>query len=85
MKNEILTLHGTISAEVAEQARASLKMLPGVQDVTFFAAPASLHLRLEDDAPSRAELTAALAKAGVAVEAAKGAHASGGCCGGCGS
>ena len=65
MKNEILTLLGPISAEAAERACASLKALPGVQDVSFSAAPARLHLSLDGATPSRAELTAVLAKAGV--------------------
>jgi hypothetical protein len=85
MKNEILTLIGTVSAEAAERACASLKALPGVQAVTFSAAPARLHLSLDDAAPTRAELTALLARAGVLVEAEQRAHTSSNCCGGCGS
>lgn len=84
MKNEILTLLGTISAEAAERACASLKALPGVQDVAFSADPARLHLHLDGATPSREELAAVLAKAGVLVEAEQRAHASGSCCGGCG-
>ncbi|MBU2642884.1 MAG: hypothetical protein Q7U80_05130 [Thiobacillus sp.] len=85
MKNETLTLLGTVSADAAEQACASLKALPGVQDVSFSADPARLHVSLDGATPSRAELTAVLAKAGVLVEAEQRVHASGSCCGGCGS
>ena len=56
-----------------------------MQDVSFSADPARLHLSLDGATPSRAELTAVLAKAGVRVEAEQRAHASGSCCGGCGS
>ena len=84
MKIEILNIANPISAEAAQQASAALKTLSGVQDVSFFAAPASLHARLDGDAPTRAELVAVLAKAGVQVKEEKPAHG-GGCCGGCGS
>jgi hypothetical protein len=84
MKTEILNLATPISAEAAQQASASLKALSGVQNVAFFVAPASLHARIEGDAPTRADLVAALAKAGVQVKEDKPAHG-GGCCGGCGS
>ncbi len=84
MKIEILNIANSISAEAATQAGASLKTLPGVQDVSFFDAPASLHARLDGDTPTRAELVAALARAGVQVKEEKPAHG-GGCCGGCGS
>ncbi len=84
MKIEILNIANPISAEAAAQASASLKALPGVQDVSFFDAPASLHAHLDGDAPTRAELVASLAKAGVQVKEEKPAHG-GGCCGGCGS
>ncbi len=84
MKIEILNIANPISAEAAQQASASLKTLSGVQDVSFFDSPASLHARLDGDAPTRAELVALLAKAGVQVKEEKPAHG-GGCCGGCGS
>jgi hypothetical protein len=84
MKIEILNLATPLSAEAAAQAGASLKTLSGVQDVSFFDSPASLHARLDGDAPTRAELVAVLAKAGVPVKEEKPAHG-GGCCGGCGS
>lgn len=84
MKIEILNIANSISAEAATQAGARLKTLPGVQDVSFFDSPASLHARLDGDAPTRAEMVAVLAKAGVQVKEEKPAHG-GGCCGGCGS
>ncbi|MHB1085419.1 MAG: hypothetical protein ACYCZA_11335 [Thiobacillus sp.] len=84
MKTEILNLANPISAEAAQQAGASLKALSGVQDVAFFDTLASLHARINGDAPTRAEMVAALAKAGVQVKEDKPAHG-GGCCGGCGS
>ncbi len=84
MKIEILNIANPISTEAAQQAGATLKTLSGVQDVSFFDAPASLHARLDGDTPTRAELVAALAKAGVQVKEEKPAHG-GGCCGGCGS
>jgi hypothetical protein len=84
MKIEILNIANPISAEAAAQAGASLKALSGVQEVSFFDSPASLHARLDGDAPTRAELVAALAQAGVQVKEEKPAHG-GGCCGGCGS
>lgn len=85
MKIEILDIAGSIAAEAAEAAGVRLKALPGVREVSFFGAPASLHVRVDDAAPTRAELVAALAEAGLAVEAARPRHASGSCCGGCGS
>jgi hypothetical protein len=84
MKIEILNIATPLNAEAAAQAGASLKTLSGVQDVSFFDSPASLHARLDGDAPTRAELVAVLAKAGVQVKEEKPAHG-GGCCGGCGS
>lgn len=84
MKTEILNLATPISAEAAQQAGASLKTLSGVQDVVFFDAPASLHARIDGDAPTRAEMVAVLARSGVQVKEDKPAHG-GGCCGGCGS
>lgn len=84
MKIEILNIATPISAEAAAQAGASLKTLSGVLDVSFFDSPASLHARLDGDAPTRAEMVALLAKAGVQVKEEKPAHG-GGCCGGCGS
>ena len=74
MKIEILNIATPLNAEAAAQAGASLKTLSGVQDVSFF----------DGDAPTRAELVAVLAKAGVQVKEEKPAHG-GGCCGGCGS
>ena len=44
----------------------------------------SLYARIDDDAPTRAELVAALNKAGVLVEDARKPHAGGSCCGSCG-
>lgn len=85
MKIVILNIASPISAAAAEAARASLKALPGVHDVSFFDSPASLHARIDDGAPTRAELVAVLAKSGVQVEEERRAHASGSCCGGCGS
>lgn len=85
MKIEILDIAGPITAEAAEAAGARLQALRGVQHVSFFDAPASLHARLEDIAPTRAELVAVLEQAGVQVEAPRHPHASGSCCGGCGS
>ncbi|NDP48615.1 MAG: hypothetical protein GZ085_09560 [Sulfuriferula multivorans] len=85
MKIEILNIANPISAEAAEQAGAHLKAISGVSDVSFFDAPASLHARIEDDTPTRAELVAALAKAGVQIKEARPVHTSGDCCGGCGS
>ncbi len=85
MKNETLTLIGTVCVETAERACARLKVLPGVLDATFFADPARLCVSLDDAAPSRAELETELARAGLLVEAERRTHASGGCCGGCGS
>jgi hypothetical protein len=85
MKIEILNITPPISAEAVERAGESLKTMPGVHDVSFFDSPASLHARIDDGAPTRAELVAALNKAGVLVEEERRPHASGSCCGGCGS
>ncbi len=85
MKIEILNIANPIGAEAAEQAGAHLKAISGVSDVSFFDAPASLHARIDGDTPTRAELVAALAEAGVQVKEERPAHASGSCCGGCGS
>jgi hypothetical protein len=85
MKIEILNITPPVSAEAVERASASLKTMPGVHHVSFFDSPASLHARVDDGAPSRAELVAALNKAGVLVEEERRPHASGSCCGGCGS
>lgn len=85
MKVEILNIAHPISAEAAEQAGASLKGMTGIQNVLFFDSPASLHAQLGDNAPTRAEMVAVLARMGVQVEAAPRPHAGGGCCGGCGS
>lgn len=85
MKTEILNLTGTISAPAAEQAAASLKSIPGVQDVSVLDAPLRLYVRIGGDAPSRPQLVAALALAGVQVDEGHAAHRPGSCCGGCGS
>ncbi|OJW76986.1 hypothetical protein [Thiobacillus sp. 65-1402] len=85
MKIEILNIASPIDAATAERAGAILKTMPGVHEVSYFDAPASLHARLDHDAPTRAELVAELARVGVQVEAERPAHASGSCCGGCGS
>jgi len=85
MKIEILNIVSPNDAAMAERAGAILKRMPGVHEVSFFDPPASLHARLGHDAPTRAELVAELAGVGVQVEAERRAHASGGCCGGCGS
>ena len=85
MKIEILNIATPISAEAAEQAGAHLKTISGVSDVSFFDTPASLHARIDGDTPTRAELVAALAKASVLVKEERPTHASGSCCGGCGS
>lgn len=85
MKIEILNIANPVSAEAVELARASLKATAGVHDVSFFDTPASLHARIDDAAPTRAELVAVLASAGLKVEEERRGHASGGCCGGCGS
>lgn len=85
MKIEILNIAGPMTAEAAEAAGARLQALPGVQHVSFFDSPASLHARVDEAAPTRAELVAELEKAGVKVEEPRPRHASGSCCGGCGS
>lgn len=85
MKIEILNIANPINAEAAERAGASLKAIPGVHDVSFLDSPTRLHAHIEDDAPTRAELVAVLAKAGVQIEEERRAHAIGSCCGGCGS
>ena len=85
MKTEILNIASPFNAEAVEQASASLKAMPGVQDVLFIHPPLSLHARLGDAAPTRAELVAVLAKAGVTLEEERHPHAHGNCCGGCGS
>lgn len=85
MKIEILNIANPLSAEAAVQAGAHLKTISGVSDVSVFDAPASLHAHIDGDTPTRAELVAVLAKAGVQVKEERPAHASGGCCGGCGS
>ncbi len=83
MKIEILNIASPFNAEALEQASASLKAMPGVHNVMLVDTPMSLHVRV-DDAPTRAELVAALAKAGVTIEEARHPHAPGNCCGGCG-
>jgi len=85
MKEEVLNIASPISPEAAERVGASLKALPGVQDVSFLDSPARLHVLIDGDAPTRAELVAVLAKAGVQVEEERRAPAIGSCCGGCGS
>lgn len=85
MKIEILNIAGATTPEAAEAAGARLKALPGVQHVSFFDAPASLHARVDETAPTRAELVAVLEQAGMKIEAERPRHAGGGCCGGCGS
>ena len=85
MKIEILNITPPLSAEAVERASESLKTIPGVHHVSFFDSPASLHARIDDGAPTRVELVAALNKAGVLVEEERRPHASGSCCGGCGS
>ncbi|WP_018077756.1 hypothetical protein [Thiobacillus denitrificans] len=85
MKIEILNIATPINAATAERAGAILKTMPGVHEVSYFDAPASLHVRIGSDAPARAEMVAELARVGVQVEVERPAHASGSCCGGCGS
>ena len=85
MKTEILNIAFPISAEIAELAGASLKAIPGVHEVSFLDTPARMQARIDDNAPTRAELVAALNKAGVLVDEERKPHASGSCCGGCGS
>ncbi len=85
MKTEILTIANPINAEAAERASAGLKAIPGVHEVSFLNAPPRMQVRIDDHAPARAELVAALNKAGVLVDDERKPHASGGCCGGCGS
>ncbi|MDZ7596369.1 MAG: hypothetical protein U0932_17145, partial [Thiobacillus sp.] len=75
MKTEILDIAIPINAETAERAGASLKAIPGVHEVSFLDAPARLYARIDDDAPTRAELVAALNQAGVLVEDARKPHA----------
>jgi hypothetical protein len=84
MKTEILNIASPISAEAAERAGASLKAISGVHEVSFLDTPARLYARIDDDTPTRAELVAALNKAGVLVEDERKPHSGGGCCGGCG-
>ena len=83
MKTEILNIASPISAEAAERAGANLKAISGVHEVSFLDTPARLYARIDDDTPTRAELVAALNKAGVLVDDERKPHA-GGCCGGCG-
>jgi hypothetical protein len=85
MKTEILTITIPISAEATERASASLKAIPGVHEVSFLDAPARLYARIDDNAPTRAELVAALNTVGVLIDEERRPHASGSCCGGCGS
>ncbi|OZA28955.1 MAG: hypothetical protein B7X93_06590 [Hydrogenophilales bacterium 17-61-9] len=85
MKTEILKLAAPLGADAAAQAGARLSGLPGVHEVSFLDAPARLYARIDDHAPTRAELVAALNAAGVLVDDAREPHASGSCCGGCGS
>lgn len=84
MKIETLDLVSTIRAEIAERGGAILKALPGVQEVSFFDSPPSLHVRIDDTAPARAELIALLAMVGVPVKTERSTHANGSCCGACG-
>ena len=84
MKTEIFNIAIPISAEAAERAGASLKAIPGVHEVSFFDTPARLYARIDDNAPARADLVAALNKAGVLVDAERKPHAGGSCCGSCG-
>lgn len=84
MKDEILNIASPISADAAEQARASLKAMAGVHDVSFLTHPARLHALIDGATPTRAELVAVLAQAGVQVEEEWRAPASVSCCGSCG-
>jgi predicted RND superfamily exporter protein len=85
MKTETLHIVGSVSAEAAERAAARLKAIPGVHDVSFLDSPARLFARIDDKTTTRTQLVAALAEAGVLVEAPQSPHANGSCCGGCGS
>ncbi|MHB1092287.1 hypothetical protein [Thiobacillus sp.] len=85
MKTETLNIIGTVNAEATERASATLKAIPGVQDVSFLDAPARLFAHIDDKTTTRAQLVAALAGAGMLVEEKPSPHANGGCCGGCGS
>lgn len=85
MKIEILNIANPINAATVERVGAILKTMPGVHEVSYFDAPASLHARIDEKAPTRAELVAELERAGVQIEVERPAHASGSCCGGCGS
>jgi len=85
MKTVIFTIAIPINTETAERAGASLKAIPGVHEVSFLDAPARLYARIDDNAPTRAELVAALNTVGVLIDEEQRPHASGSCCGGCGS
>ena len=85
MKSETLNILGPFDAEAGQRAGASLKAIAGVHDVTIVDSPASVQVNLDEKNATRAQLVAALAAAGVLVEEKKNPHASGSCCGGCGS
>lgn len=85
MKTEILNIASPFNAEAVEQASASLKAMPGVRDVMLVDTPMSLHVHIDENAPNRAALAAALVSAGVTLEEEPHPHAHGNCCGGCGS
>lgn len=85
MKTETLNILGPFNAEASQRADAILKAIAGVHDVAFVDSPASVQVSVDETTATRAHLVAALAAAGVLVEAQKNPHASGSCCGGCGS
>ncbi|KVW97191.1 hypothetical protein [Thiobacillus denitrificans] len=85
MKTETLNIVGPLNAEAGQRAGASLKAIAGVHEVSFVDSPACLQVSIDDKTATRAQLIAVLAAAGVQVEEKKNPHASGSCCGGCGS
>ena len=85
MKTETLNVLGPFNAEAGQRASATLKAIAGVHDVAVADSPACLQVSLDENTATRAQLVAALAAAGVLVEEKKNPHASGSCCGGCGS
>ena len=85
MKTETLNIVGPFNVEAGQRAEATLKEIAGVHDVAFVDSPACLQVSLDEKTATRAQLVAALAAAGVLIEEKKNPHASGSCCGGCGS
>ena len=85
MKTETLNILGPFNTEAGQRAGARLKAIAGVHDVAFVDSPACLQVSLDENTATRAQLVAALAATGVLIEEKKNPHASGSCCGGCGS